>query len=101
MSGETILDHSTDVHEITGPSSDTDIDIIYNASLPALQALTTISAICTQYIKLESVNSRVLDDNLDPFKWWISADNKTMTNWAGPTGTIGCLCGITKSKFKG
>ena len=65
-----------------------------------MKALTEESRICHQHIELESLNSRVFDDDMMPMKWWFSADNETMTNWAAPTGTYGCLCGILQSKDK-
>ncbi|XP_072033072.1 uncharacterized protein [Amphiura filiformis] len=97
--GDTILNHTTSVFEISGPGPEfEDVILNYNnANLTAMKALTATSRLCRQYIKVESANSRVFDDNKEPLKWWVSANYENMTNWDGPTGTIGCSCGITQS----
>ena len=63
-----------------------------------MEAVIKESRECRQYIEVDSVNSRMFDENMVPLKWWVSGTNENMTNWAAPTGAYGCYCGMTQGK---
>ncbi|XP_006816028.1 contactin-associated protein-like 4 [Saccoglossus kowalevskii] len=72
----------------------------YKISMEQLGAMIDNSESCSQSIKYECRNSRLLNSPLEneddkPYGWWVSRNNDNMHYWggAGP-GTRKCACGI-------
>ncbi|XP_014245346.1 neurexin-4 isoform X1 [Cimex lectularius] len=75
-------------------------DIIYDADMLQLEALTNRSISCTQYLYYKCRNARLFnspstEESFNPYSWWVSRNNKKMDYWGESVpGSRKCQCGI-------
>jgi len=95
--GVTIVSHDSENRtHVNGCSGDGCYarDINYsNVSLSQLEALTSASTYCEQFIRYECKGSRLFDGGKG---WWVSRAGEDMEYWGGATGR-GCACGMTNT----
>lgn len=95
-------EHTTSVDGFQEPGS-FEQNIIYEASLPQIEALLNRSMNCWQRLSYQCRSSRLFNSPSDeqtfhPYSWWISRHNRRMDYWAGGLpGSRKCECGIQGS----
>ncbi|XP_072048880.1 uncharacterized protein [Amphiura filiformis] len=97
--GTTIIGHNNEADFETPTGFETTgshiKEIVYQASIPQIAALTDVSTHCEQYIKYSCYDTAVLYGNGDWNVWWVSRDGDPMYNWGSvPTGTAACTCSL-------
>ncbi|XP_072431602.1 uncharacterized protein [Chiloscyllium punctatum] len=96
--GITIVSHDSERRTRVAPCEDPGCyrkEIKYEAELNQLNALTSISESCEQYVKLDCRHIRFIQA---AWGWWTSWDGRRMFYWGGASPESGrCACGMTGS----
>ena len=75
----------------------TRVDINYTISLEHILALMELDGNCSQFLRYDCHGSLITFRG-QVWTYWVSRDGKKMDYWpGGPTDSIGCACGITKT----
>ena len=77
--------------------SDFELDFRYDISLEQIVALISVSHKCRQFMRMETLNTKIVHS---PYKKrWKQRSGAYMTNWGTPTGVLGCPCNLKKGKM--
>ncbi len=87
-------------HDLTGQtnvkqSTDYSYTLNYQASSNQLKELTSLSANCSQFMRLQCKEFPLWDNGAGEMQgWWVNFDGQKMNNWPGvPVEDFGCQCG--------
>ncbi|XP_077125793.1 uncharacterized protein LOC143782323 [Ranitomeya variabilis] len=96
FSGITVIGHNSERRIPVSPCEEAGCykrELIYSAAISQINALTTVSQSCEQFVRLDCRHLRFIQSG---WGWWVSWDGKRMDYWGGADPSIGgCACGTT------
>ncbi|XP_073534697.1 uncharacterized protein [Phyllobates terribilis] len=96
FSGITVIGHNSERRMPVSPCEEAGCykrELIYSADISQINALTTVSQSCEQFVRLDCRHLRFIQSG---WGWWVSWDGKRMDYWGGADPSIGgCACGTT------